>query len=90
MWLSITQAKIDAALEDTTPTYVVVPCNMEWPQITEIPAPSAQVSGTVAFPTDDLESYRNRVLSLRKNVIERGNATSSEELEAVIASIRGR
>jgi hypothetical protein len=91
MLLSIDQKKIDRELKNSTVSYVVSPYNLETPTLT-IPAPSIQVSSTGDFLSPELERFRDRVMSIRTSLVERGEipATSSEGLEQIIDEVRGR
>jgi hypothetical protein len=93
MLLSIDQRKIDEQLANYPLRYVVSPCSLEpapVPPQTEVPA--MRVTGTVSGTPPEVERYRDRVLSLRQQIIDRGErpASSPEELERMIDETRGR
>jgi len=93
MLLSINQRKIEEQLANSPPMYVVSPCNWEGvvvPAQNEIP--TTNVTSAVSDMSPELERYRDRVLSLRQRIIERGEhpASSTEELERILDETRGR
>ena len=93
MLLSIDQTKLDEVIANSKLSYTVSPCNLEMPGSgpDAIEAPTAQIAGTEDFITPEFERYRNRVLSLRRGIIEReGTALSSDDLERVLDGYRGR
>lgn len=93
MLLSINQSKINEQLAKSPPAYVVSPCNLE---IVTVPPqaeiPTTHVSGTLSGVSPEVERYRDRVLSLRQQLIDKGErpASSPEELERIIDETRGR
>lgn len=93
MLLSINQSKVNEQLAKNPPVYVVSPCNLEIatvPPQAEIPA--THVTSTVSGIPPEVERYRDRVLSLRQHIIDKGErpASSPEELERIIDETRGR
>jgi hypothetical protein len=94
MLLSINQKKIDEQLANYPPLYVVSPCTLE---IAAAPAPQFEfpemrVNGTASGISPEVERYRDRVLLLRRQLIDRGErpAASPDELERIIDETRGR
>jgi hypothetical protein len=93
MLLSIDQSKINEQLAEHKPHYVVSPCNFEmaW-EVGPIEIPTAQITSTENYILPEAERYRERVLALRRSLVERGEspATSSDSLEKIIDEYRGR
>lgn len=94
MLLSISQKKIDELLASNPPLYTVTPSSLEDVDVSAInfEIPSANVYSTVTEMSPEAERYRDRVLSLRQHIIDRGEnpASSPEELERIIDETRGR
>jgi hypothetical protein len=93
MLLSINQRKIDEQLAISSAMYVISPCNLEIatpPPEPEIPA--MRITSTMSGTPPEVERYRDRVLSLRQQIVDRGErpASSPEELERIIDEARGR
>lgn len=93
MLLSIDPRKIDEQVANSPPPYVVFAYNLESP----IVPPHGEIATTHVISTasgmpPDVERYRDRVLSLRQHIIDRGErpASSPEELEHIIDETRGR
>jgi hypothetical protein len=94
MLLSIDQKKIDELLVNNPPLYTVTPSTLETVDVSALnyEIPSGSVYSTVTEMSPEAERYRDRVLSLRQHIIDRGEhpASSTEELERIIDEMRGR
>lgn len=93
MSLSIDQNKINEQLAKNPPAYVVSPCNLESaPVPPQADIPATHVTSTVSGLPPEVERYRDRVLSLRQHLIDKGErpASSPDELERIINETRGR
>ena len=91
MLLSINNQKIKAILKKNPPTYTVAPCNLEIPDFPHHDAPSVEIHGTISVIPPDFEKARERVLALRKRIIDSGNhLLSPDEMEHEINEARGR
>lgn len=93
MLLSINKEKIDRLLADTHTLYTVFGSDI---QVDELKAvnyaiPDSHVYSVVTEMSPEVERYRNRVLSLRKQIIDKEHvASSTDELEHIINETRGR
>ncbi len=90
MLLSIDPKKIKEQLAKHPPTYVVTPYNLE-DVIIRRELPTADVNSMTPVVSPDLERARERILKLRKHLIDTGlPPLSPDELEEKIDETKGR
>lgn len=94
MSLQIDENEVRNQLQNNPLLYVVSPCN--WPgQDVGTQEPPSSSHATTNFVFDlsaDAERYVNRVLAVRRTIVEKGAtiASSPEELERIVDNTRGR
>ena len=90
MLLSIDQEKIDKQLEVTKTPCIVTSCNLETENI-PYQNPPMHVGSSMTGMPPDLIRARDRVLTLRQRLIDRGQQPlSPDALEREIDETRGR
>ena len=91
MLLSIDREKVNALLAKSEPRYTVTASNIVMSNIQNIIENTVHVvSATLEVPAD-LEKARERLLALRKRVIDSGKApVSFDGLQSLIDETRGR
>lgn len=91
MLLLINAKKIEEELKNTPPGYAVSAAFHEPERQGNIEAPTAEAYSAVNVLPPDVEAARERLMALRRKVIERGGSVASgEALARIIDETRGR
>jgi hypothetical protein len=91
MLLSINEKKIEEELKNTPLGYAVSAAYYEPPIDRHIELPSSEAYSAVNTLPPDIEAARERMMALRRKIIERGGQVASgEALARIIDETRGR
>ena len=91
MLLSIDTTKVSQQLKEAKPSYVITTCNIPEITIDSEPTISISIVSTSAAMPPDLVQARERLLALRRQLIDHGEAPlAAADLDRALDSTRGR